>query len=102
MAGTNFLGISPASAVACARAASKRSMWRNVAVSEKASAVLAAEPSAFTRRPAMRSAVGENGLVGAAETDPQAPDAPQVALGAPGRPPPPPATLQHRVLALRQ
>src|SRR5580698_2474604 len=65
-------GIRPASAAAFASAASKRSMWRSVLRSEKASAVAAAAPSALTRAPAM-SDVEEHGFVRTAEMDGQAP-----------------------------
>src|SRR5262245_17304646 len=85
MTGAAFLGIRPASAAAWASAASKRSMWRSVAKSEKASAASAEEPSALTRRPAIVrrpwSDVEEHGFFGPAEMDRQSPAAAVVAPG---------------------
>src|SRR5471032_1402862 len=97
-----FFGTRPALAVAWARAASKRSMWRRVAVSENASAVLDAAPSAFTRRPAIGSAVEEDGFVRAADMDRQAPDARTVALGDQRRSARRIDQLQHRILCQRR
>src|SRR5215475_3890208 len=100
MIGANFLGIRPAPATACASAASKCSMWRKVDVSEKASAVAAAEPSAFTRRPAMGSDVEEDGLFGTAEMGQQAPHALPVALGDQGGAARGIDAFQHRILVV--
>src|SRR5471032_2474208 len=97
-----FFGTRPALAVAWASAASKRSIWRRVAISENASAVLDAAPSAFTRRPAMRSAVEEDGFARAADMDRQAPDAGAVALGDQGRPARGIDQLQHRIFGQRR
>src|SRR5690242_9312034 len=96
-----FAGISPASATAFASAASKRSMWRSVLRSEKASAVAAAAPSALTRAPAM-SDVEEDGFVRPAEMDRQAPRALAVLLRQEGRPALGIDHLQHRVLGVRR
>src|SRR4051812_12455069 len=95
-------GIRPASAAAFASAASKRSMWRKVLRSEKASAVAAAAPSALTRAPAMGSDVEEDGFVGTAEMDRQAPGALDVLLGQQGRAARRVDHLQHRVLGIRR
>src|ERR1043165_5189432 len=100
MIGANFLGIRPAPAAACANADSKCSMWRKVDVSEKASAVAAAEASEFTRRPAMGSDVEEDGLFGTAEMDRQTPHTLPVALGDQGGPARGIDALQHRILAV--
>src|SRR5438270_998020 len=97
-----FFGTRPALAVAWASAASKRSMWRRVAVSEKASAVRDAAPSAFTRRPAMRSAVEEDGFARAADVDRQSPDAGGIAPGDQCRPAHRIDQLQHRILGQRR
>src|SRR5471032_643763 len=97
-----LFGTRPALAVACASAASKRSIWRRVAVSEKASAVLDAAPSAFTRRPAMRSAVEEDGFARAADMDRQAPDAGAIALGDQRRPAGRIDQLQHGIFGQRR
>src|SRR5690348_18472131 len=96
-----FAGISPASATAFASAASKRSMWRSVLRSEKASAVGAAAPSALTRAPAM-SDVEEDSFVRPAEMDGQAPRALAVLLGQQGRAARRIDQLQHRVLGIRR
>src|SRR5579883_2612314 len=96
-----FAGISPASATAFASAASKRSMWRKVLRSEKASAVGAAAPSAFTRAPAM-SDVEEDGFVRPAEMDRQAPRALGVLLGQQRRPACRIDHLQHGILGVRR
>src|SRR5204863_851289 len=93
-----FAGIRPASATALASAASKRSMWRRVALSEKASAVAAEAPSALTRAPAMRSDVEEDGFVRAAEMDRKAPGALGILLRQQGRAARRIDHLQHRVL----
>src|SRR3954467_1704702 len=99
MTGACFLGIRPAAAAAWASAASKRSMWRRVARSEKASAVAAAAPKALTRAPAI-SAVEEDGFVRAAEMDRQSPRALGIALGEQGRAAGRLDHLQHRVLGV--
>src|SRR3569833_2221841 len=77
-------GIRPASAAAFANAASKRSMWRSVLRSEKASAVAEAAPSALTRAPAMSDAE-EDGFVRTAEMDRQPPRTLAVLLRQQGR-----------------
>src|SRR5580658_1240897 len=92
-------GIRPASAAAFASAASKRSMWRSVLRSEKASAVAAAAPSALTRAPAM-SDVEEHGFGRAAEMDRQAPGALAVLLRQQGRAARRIDHFQHRVLGV--
>src|SRR3954471_11042630 len=100
MTGACFFGIRPASAAACASAASKRSMWRRVARSEKASAVAAAAPRALTRAPAIGSAVEEDSFVRAADMDRQSPCPPGVAPGKQGRAAGRLDHLQYRVLGV--
>src|ERR1700744_5977661 len=94
-------GISPASPTAFASAASKRSMWRSVLRSEKASDVAAAAPSALTRAPAM-SDVEEDGFVRPAEMDRQTPRALVVLLRHQGRTPRRIDQLQHGILGVRR
>src|SRR5205814_2197101 len=86
-------------AAARASAASKRSMWRSVARSEKASAVAAAAPRALTRAPAIL-AVEEDGFVRAAEMDRQSPRALGIALGEQCRAARWLDHLQHRILGV--
>src|SRR4051812_34955507 len=99
MTGACFFGIRPAAAAARASAASKRSMWRNVARSEKASAVAAAAPRALTRAPAI-SAVEEDGFVRAAEMDRQSPRACGIASGEQSRAAGRLDHLQYRVVGV--
>src|SRR5690349_13489129 len=94
-------GISPAWAAAFASAASKRSMWRKVLRSEKASAVAEAAPSALTRAPAM-SDVEEDGFVRTAEIYRQTPSTFAVLLGQQGRTARRIHHLQHRILGIRR
>src|SRR5690242_3700331 len=102
MGGTYSAGIRPAPAAACASAASKRSMCRKVASSEKAPAVRAAAPSALTRRRTIGSNVEEDGFVGSAEMDRQAPCSLVVPLGEQCRAPLRLDLLQHRIVRVRR
>src|SRR6478735_3522712 len=95
-----FFGTRPAAAAAFASAASKRSIWRSVLRSEKASAVAVAAPSALTRAPAIGSDVEEDGFVGATQMDRQAPCARGVLLRDQGRAARRVDHLQHRILGI--